>query len=50
MAARDELAEDDWHGWQIMTEDLGKKIQLTGDDIFESPHPDCRHLRQSTAP
>jgi len=30
----DGLAEDDWEGWQILTKELGEKIQLTGDDIF----------------
>lgn len=30
----DGLAEDDWDGWQILTKEMGKKIQLTGDDIF----------------
>ena len=30
----DALAEDDWEGWRILTNKLGKKIQLTGDDIF----------------
>jgi enolase len=30
----DGLAEDDWDGWRILTKKLGKKIQLTGDDIF----------------
>jgi len=30
----DGLAEDDWKGWQLLTERLGKKIQLVGDDIF----------------
>jgi len=30
----DGLAEDDWKGWQLLTEQLGKKIQLVGDDIF----------------
>ncbi len=30
----DALAEDDWDGWQILTEKLGDKIQLVGDDIF----------------
>ncbi len=28
------LAEDDWEGWKILTEKLGGKIQLVGDDIF----------------
>ena len=30
----DGFAEDDWHGWKLMTDRLGKKIQLVGDDIF----------------
>ncbi|MDQ6951806.1 MAG: phosphopyruvate hydratase [Mariprofundales bacterium] len=30
----DGLAEDDWDGWKIMTERLGKKIELVGDDLF----------------
>ena len=34
ISIEDGLAEDDWNGWQILTNELGKKIQLTGDDIF----------------
>ena len=30
----DGMAEDDWQGWQILTERLGKQIQLVGDDLF----------------
>jgi enolase len=30
----DGLAEDDWEGWKLLTERLGNKIQLVGDDIF----------------
>lgn len=30
----DGLAEDDWEGWKALTEALGNKIQLVGDDIF----------------
>ena len=30
----DGFAEDDWDGWKLMTERLGNKIQLVGDDIF----------------
>ena len=30
----DGLAEDDWDGWKILTERLGKKVQLVGDDLF----------------
>jgi enolase len=34
VSIEDGLAEDDWDGWQRMTQHLGKKIQLVGDDIF----------------
>jgi enolase len=30
----DGLAEDDWAGWKLLTQRLGKKTQLVGDDIF----------------
>lgn len=30
----DGLAEGDWEGWQYLTEQMGKKVQLVGDDIF----------------
>ncbi|HPM39944.1 MAG TPA: phosphopyruvate hydratase, partial [Bacteroidales bacterium] len=30
----DGLAEDDWDGWELLTKELGSKIQLVGDDIF----------------
>jgi enolase len=34
ISIEDGLAEDDWKGWQLLTERLGSKIQLVGDDIF----------------
>lgn len=30
----DGLDEDDWNGWKLLTEKLGKKVQLVGDDLF----------------
>jgi len=30
----DGLDEDDWKGWKLLTEELGKKVQLVGDDLF----------------
>ena len=30
----DGFAEDDWDGWKLMTDKLGKRIQLVGDDLF----------------
>ncbi len=34
VSIEDGLAEDDWDGWKHLTEVLGKKIQLVGDDLF----------------
>jgi enolase len=34
LSIEDGLAEDDWKGWKRMTDLLGKKIQLVGDDLF----------------
>jgi enolase len=34
LSLEDGLAEDDWEGWKILTEKLGSKIQLVGDDLF----------------
>jgi enolase len=34
VSIEDGMAEDDWDGWKTMTEVLGKKIQLVGDDLF----------------
>ncbi len=34
ISIEDGLAEDDWEGWKLMTEALGDKIQIVGDDLF----------------
>ena len=34
ISIEDGVAEDDWEGWKILTDRLGKKIQLVGDDFF----------------
>ena len=34
VSIEDGLAEDDWHGWSLLTKELGNKIQLVGDDLF----------------
>ena len=34
ISIEDGLAENDWDGWKLMTEKLGDKIQIVGDDIF----------------
>jgi enolase len=34
VSIEDGLAEDDWKGWKMLTDALGKKVQLVGDDLF----------------
>jgi enolase len=34
LSIEDGMAEDDWKGWKLLTERLGKKVQLVGDDLF----------------
>ncbi|MEE1568730.1 MAG: phosphopyruvate hydratase, partial [Alphaproteobacteria bacterium] len=34
VSIEDGMAEDDWDGWKALTEALGEKVQLVGDDIF----------------
>jgi enolase len=50
ISIEDGLAEDDWEGWKILTAQLGKKIQLTGDDIFvTNPKIVTEGIRQGIA-
>ena len=34
ISIEDGLAEEDWAGWQLLTKELGDKVQLVGDDLF----------------
>ncbi len=34
ISIEDGMAENDWHGWKLLTEKLGHKVQLVGDDLF----------------
>ena len=34
ISIEDGLAEEDWDGWKVLTERLGKRVQLVGDDLF----------------
>ncbi len=46
----DGLAEDDWEGWKILTNALGSKIQLVGDDIFvTNPERFARGIEEEIA-
>jgi enolase len=44
ISLEDGLAEDDWPGWRLLTNELGKRVQLVGDDIFVT-NPDI--IRQA---
>ncbi len=43
VSLEDGLAEDDWDGWVLLTQRLGKRIQIVGDDIFVT---NTRRLKQ----
>ena len=43
VSLEDGLAEDDWKGWQMLTQEMGGRIQLVGDDIFVT---NIKRLRQ----
>ncbi len=34
ISIEDGLAEDDWDGWKLLTDELGSKVQIVGDDLF----------------
>lgn len=34
ISIEDALDEEDWEGWQLLTKELGDKVQLVGDDLF----------------
>jgi enolase len=34
VSIEDGMAEDDWEGWRLLTESIGKDVQLVGDDLF----------------
>jgi enolase len=50
VSIEDGLAEDDWQGWKTMTDRLGKKIQLVGDDLFvTNPKRLARGIQEKVA-
>ncbi|MDR2031961.1 MAG: phosphopyruvate hydratase [Azoarcus sp.] len=46
VSIEDGMAEGDWDGWKLLTERLGKKVQLVGDDLFVT---NARMLEQGIA-
>ena len=49
VSIEDPLNEDDWEGWNAMTERLGDKVQLVGDDLFVT-NPDAWAAASSRSP
>ena len=50
VSIEDGLAEDDWEGWRLMTQKLGNKIQIVGDDLFvTNPTRLKRGIQENTA-
>jgi enolase len=50
LSIEDGLAEDDWKGWKMMTQRLGRKVQLVGDDLFvTNPRRLSRGIREGVA-
>jgi enolase len=43
ISIEDGMAEDDWDGWKLLTERLGRRVQLVGDDLFVT---NTRYLQQ----
>ena len=46
LSIEDGMAEDDWEGWKLLTEALGERVQLVGDDLFVT---NTRILREGIA-
>jgi enolase len=46
ISIEDGMAENDWDGWKLLTDQLGKKVQLVGDDLFVT---NTRILREGIA-
>ena len=50
VSIEDPLSEDDWDGWHKMTNDLGAKVQIVGDDLFvTNPERLARGIASNTA-
>jgi len=50
ISIEDGLAEDDWAGWKLLTEELGDRVQIVGDDLFvTNPKRLARGIKEKSA-
>ncbi len=50
LSIEDGMAEDDWDGWKLLTDKLGSKVQIVGDDLFvTNPTRLARGIKQGSA-
>ena len=50
VSIEDGLAQDDWEGWKLMVSELGKKIQIVGDDLLvTNPERVRRAIKENAA-
>jgi enolase len=50
VSIEDPMSEDDWDGWRAMTDQLGDRVQIVGDDLFvTNPERLSRGIRDATA-
>src|SRR5690606_36030177 len=44
ISIEDGMAENDWEGWKLLTQQLGKQVQLVGDDLFVTNRSEERRV------
>ncbi|GBD39554.1 Enolase [bacterium HR37] len=50
LSIEDPMSEDDWEGWKLITEELGSRVQLVGDDLFvTNPQRLSRGIKEGVA-
>ena len=50
LSIEDGMAEDDWDGWKALTEALGARVQLVGDDLFVTNPASCTRASSAGSP
>jgi enolase len=44
------MAESDWEGWKLLTDRLGSKMQIVGDDLFVTNTASCARASPRASP